>query len=325
MTARLGCICCIALGWIVAAVTVSINWRYGVRMADNDVWEQGAILLALSLGPAAAASVAGAWWNGGNRRSAALMCVLGLVLISFSAWNTSGFMTDQTQGKIRRTERQATAAKDIAEIQNTLTMQERKEMRDNLWRTYTTAKTEKAKSDAMADIQALTGKPVELKAAGIEVATNSERALLLAKWLGWDKETAQGITPSIGPILAAIVEIFFPLLGFAQWPKNEARDWWKDRPPRPLGRSEIPAIERKFTKDEARSDVLRMISAGASFNSNLEAADRWCVSASQASKWLSSFRREGIEFKRVQRGKTKAVVPRVATNGSGNVVAMKPA
>ncbi len=323
MLARFGCICCILLGWGVAAVMVSINFRYGLRMSEADVWEQGAFLLMLSLGPVTAASVSGSWWNRGMRRASALMFFLGLVLLSYSVWNTSGFMTDQTLGKIKSSERAQTAAKDIAELQNTNTLQERKEMRENLWRTYLAAKTEKAKEEALANIKAVTEKPVELRAAGIEVSAVSERTALLAKWFGWDRETAQGITPAIGPILAAIVEIFFPLMGFAQWPKSDAKDWWKERPPKRRSTGEVPSIERKFTKDEARQDVVRMLAVSASFHSNLEAAERWGVSPSLASRWLSSFRSEGLEFKRVQRGKTKAVVPRVTNGAGGNVVAIK--
>ncbi len=299
----------IAIGYAVAAISVVINARYGLRMTiDEDGWIQGALMCALGVGPAALASYSGANWRPGSRGRSAFAYAIGICLVCISVWNAWDFMSGQMLGKAQIAERRLAVDKDIAEITNTETIRSRRDAEEEMWRTYKVTKDPVERKRLEVRIEEMRKEPLALTAPlAVGDATNA-RSNWLSKRMGWDRDAIQGVTPVAVPVLMAIVEITFPWLGFMG----------RLAPPERGGKtSKSPLNPRQFSKDEARNDVKARLASGKGFLSNKEAAEAWGQSPQLAHKWLKSFRAEGI-VRRQQRGRTKAVLP-PHINGNGRV------
>jgi hypothetical protein len=302
--------CLIAIGYAVAAISVVINLRYGLRMTiDEDGWIQGALMCALGISPAALASYSGATWQPQTRGRSAFAYFIGIGLVCVSVWNAWDFVGGQMLGKAQIAERKQAVDKDIAEITNTEILRSRRDAEEEMWRTYKVTKDPVERKRLEVRIEEMRKEPISLTAPlAVGDATNA-RSNWLSKRLGWDRDAIQGVTPIVVPLFMAIIEITFPWLGFMG----------RRVPPERGGKpSKSPANPRQFNKEEARNHLKALVAVGKGFGSNKEAAEAWGIDQQLAHKWLKSFRSEGI-IRRAQRGRTKAVLP-PHINGNGRAL-----
>ena len=307
-----------AMGFGMAGVSVAINARYGQRMSVDDDGRllNAALLIFISLGPSALSFYGAKLSARGQRRKARVSFALALVLISYSVWNANDFLTDQMLGKVRVVERKLESNKDISEQSNAEIIRSRRRTEDELWKQLKAEKNPAEKQRIEEKIEQLASKPVALSAAPVDSSAIDNRSSWLSRKTGIDRDLLQAIAPTGGAILMAAVELFFPWLGAGKAPApapNEGGLWgrWRRRHD-----GKLSANSRQFTKAEARDYVIAMVARGEGFQSNKEAAEVWGVSEPLASKWLASFRSEGI-LRREQRGRTKAVVAPRHANGNG--------
>jgi len=142
-------------------------------------------------------------------------------LIALSGRQSFSFMSDQTLGKVKLTEMKAKSAKDIAELENQTAIQERKELREMAMRTYLQAKSKEGKEQSLADIERITGKPLALVAPSVEIAVADARAAMAQKVLGWDKDSVHGLSVALVVLMAALLEVGGPWVGFTLWPARQ--------------------------------------------------------------------------------------------------------
>jgi hypothetical protein len=132
------------------------------------------------------------------------------------------------------------------------------------------------------------------------------RASWLSKRLGWDRETVEGITPTVLPILVQIVEVSFSLMGFASWPpKSSAEANGKQQRLRATVR-QLSKTEAEEARKNAQADLEQLVAQNAE-PCVTECAARWAVDKGTASKWITEFVRDA-PMRKVQRGKRKVVV-----------------
>jgi hypothetical protein len=245
------------------------------------------------------------------------------VVVAFCMWitvsNGQEFLTQQTIAPIEAARAKQAEAKDIADIQNNITLQERKEKLDNLWRTYTTAKDDKTKREVMSQIKEASKDPVALQQAErVAVASGG----FIARWLGLHPEWQQEVKAALVPVVIAIGKALAITLGFAFYPTR--------------GQLPIPSGSRqskvylgsnigKFSPAEARADIVKLVVTGALDDAEVTAADfsrRWGVSKPTAGDWIGKFNREKIvTLVRGRKGNQLLVKPApkpsVHVNGNG--------
>ena len=289
------CVGLIGIAWAVAVINVVVNIRNGSRLSvdDSGMILNGAVVGALSFGPALLASTSGYLWSGRRWGWAILAGVLAVPLVAFNLWNSSEFVGDQMLGRIKQHEDRVTAGKDIAEIQNQETLRSKREAEERLWRTYLTAKDPKEQARIKTELAEIRGSPLALTAPSFDSASAiGARSSWVAKRMGWDKDTVEGITPLMVPILMQIVELFFSLLGFGLWPQQKQ--------PR------FPETFLKLSRAEAKSHLLEMQQQGKHFGVR-EFAEMWGVPAGTASRWMTEFSREGLT-RQIRSGHRKVAV-----------------
>ncbi len=297
------CVGLIAVAWAVAVINVVVNVRNGSRLSvdDSGMWLNGAVVGALSLGPALLASTSGYLWSGKRWGWATFAGLLAIPLVAFNLWNSSEFVGDQMLGRIKQHEDRVTAGKDIAEIQNQEALRSKREAEERLWRTYLTTKDPKEQARIKSELAEIRGVPLALTAPSFDSASAiGARSSWVAKRMGWDREIVEGITPLMVPILMQVVELFFSLLGFGLWP----------HPKQP----EFPETFLKLTRAEAKTHLLEMQQQGKHLGVT-EFARIWGVPGGTASRWVTEFAREGLT-RQVQRGRRKvSVAPPHLVNG----------
>ena len=132
------------------------------------------------------------------------------------------------------------------------------------------------------------------------------RASWLSKRLGWDKETIEGITPTVLPILVQIVEVFFSLMGFASWPTKSPADANENQQRLPATIRQLSRTEAEKARKTAQADLEQLVAQNAE-PCVTECAARWGVDKGTASKWISDFVRNA-PMRKIQRGKRKVIV-----------------
>lgn len=247
--------------------------------------------------------------------------------MAYTASNSMDFVANQTVARTQAHMARQADIKDITRLQNETALKERTAATENLWRTYNAARTTSEKGQALLKIEEITSKPLDLQQTEVQVVQSGSGGIL-NRWLDWRPGAVQETKAVAFPILVSIGKALAITLGFAFWPPSTAAaERWKSQRPKVGKFPDGLETERKFTKLQAREDILKAGKAGAQIESNRELSDRWGVTESCASKWLSDFRREGL-IKRERHGKFMAVkvtapdlngsLP-VAINGNGRV------
>jgi hypothetical protein len=314
---RWACVVMVGLAWTLTVIGVAINIRNGQRLSlDVYGWFlQGFVVGALSIAPVAVMSWAGYQWAG--RRFAA--CIFGFIvalpLIFFNWWSSNEFMGDQMLGHYRAQEDRLKADEGLADLENNEVLRSRREAEKRLWDAWNDTKSVSEKARIKKELDELRGETPALRAATPERNVGA-RSSWLSKRLGWDRETIEGVTPTMAPILMQIVEVFFSLMGFASWPRGAVA-----APPPPTGnqketkRETTPPFTRAYEKPEALKDALQLISGGSSLENQKALAKRWGRSKGTVSKWLKEFERRDL-IVRTRTGYSKVLGPAKA-NGNG--------
>jgi len=237
--------------------------------------------------------------------------------MTYTATNSMDFLANQTVARTQAHIAKQTQAKDIAEIKNKMAIDERKELRDGLWRTYATAKTSAERDKALAQIKESSSETVSINGTDTEVIPIGVGATASKYW-GWRPEAIQEAKAIAYPILVMIGKMLGITLGFAFYPSTAAAAWKSSTPTR-LSSDDFQETTWKVSKDEAREDILSMIRAGASIQSGRELSKRWRVREGTVSKWLADFRKEGL-IKREANGNSRAVIPAPHINGNGRAL-----
>lgn len=298
---KLACGAVVAIGYAAAFISVTINARYGQRMSvDIDgYWLQAALLLVLSLGPAILTSYSGFAWRAGTWLKASGAFLFAAALMVFSAWNVNDFVASQMLGKLKNAEYRQQARKDLAEIKNNLTVEERKALHESLLNKYRTGRTKEERDDAMAKIEALGNRPVALEISDAIVVTDA-RSDTLKKLFGTDRDTVQSIAPLGAALLMVLVELLCPFLGFSGWPTSVSSE--EQEPPKNPRFGSL----RPKPPLAAFEDLKKLMESGAEIPNQKWLADRWNCSESVVCDRLNKW---GIERKPNGRGKANKILP----------------
>lgn len=184
------------------------------------------------------------WWTQAGQMSLPTLFVIGFslaggVAIRYRSWVIAGlvyaiaaaflfatsignidFIVTQTTQKQEIAKVKATEAKDIAEIQNNDALAARKEMRENLWRTYYAHRKQEDKDRTLAEIKKIDEKPVALQRAE-EVAVGAGGGKLLERWTGVKAETWIEIRTLIVPLGLMVAEVLALSLAIGARPRKE--------------------------------------------------------------------------------------------------------
>jgi hypothetical protein len=301
---------CFALGvaaCVAALVHGYMSVRYAQRMTVDDEgwWVQGGAVVALSIIGGLFAFGAGLL---AERRTflgwvgAIVMMAIAVCFVGYTVSNSTGYAGWQVYSKTKPAEARRRNAEDTAAIQNKLTLDERKELRTELFRTYTTA-AKKDKDDVLSRIEALSQKPVTLQVAeSSDVIVVDPRAEVAKNLLGVDTDKAQALSIAALPILLVVGELLGPFLSALLWPHS----------PQETNRR-LSATLRQLSFAQAKTDVLSDCARGREICTT-EYAQRWGVDKGQASKWLATIQSQG-DIKRVRRGRRIVAVSPMRANG----------
>lgn len=302
------CALAVFLGAAGLIIQAAVDVYQSVNPAmDWQTWGMQAWQASLPTGFALAfAAFAGALFFAGRWVVAfGLYAIVG-GFMAITGTNSMDFVTNHTVLKTRAHLTRQADVKAIAEKQNDTALKERKEATDNLWRTYNTAKSGAEKDRVLLKIEEITSKPLALQQTEVEVVAVGSGGIL-SKYLGWSPESVQEARAVAFPLLVMVGKVLAITLGVGFWPPSTAAaERWRSQHPK-VGKFP-PGLEteRKFTKAEAREDIIKAGKAGAYIGSNQELSDRWHVTESCTSKWLADFRKEGL-IKRERHGKFMAV------------------
>jgi len=305
---KLLCTAMLAAGLVAALMHGFMSLRFAQRMTIDDEgwWTQGGAVVTLSILGWLSALCSGLlakrrtfWgWVG-----AALLMAAAIGFTGYTVSNSTGYAGFQVYSKTRPVEARRKAAEDVASIQNQIAVEERKELRTAMFRTYLTAKSAADKEKALGQIEGMAQRPVTLAVPDApEIAVVDPRAEVAKNLLGMSMEKAQALSIAALPILLVVGEIMGPFLAAFLWPHAapENPQWLK-------------ATLRQLSAREAKSDVLAMIADGRELCVT-EFGERWGVNKGQASKWLDDFQRQGA-IKKVRRGARLVAVAPARPNG----------
>lgn len=291
-------VCAGAIGLGAAALVIQavIDMYQGTRDIPvwSTEWAAQAWQMCLITGFIMAfATIGGCLLNARAWLRATMLYVLVVGYMMITITNSVDFMADNTLATNEAARSKVTQAKDIATIKNELALQERKDMLENQWRTYYSAKTPNEKERALAQIQAVTKEGPTLITADV-LPVKAGGGGIWNRWFGWRQEAAQEAKAVAVPILIMIGKSLAITLGFALWPQagqlpEPARD----------GQTKVKfgVNVAKFSKLAARSDIAMLAETGALNKMDVTGAalaERWRVSEATSSNWLRDFRKEGL-------------------------------
>jgi hypothetical protein len=304
---RLLCLGMLIAGLVAAVVHGWMSVRYAQRLTVDAEgwWVQGGGTIALSIlgwlfaggaGLLADKRTVSGWIGTG------LMMVIAVGFVGYTVSNSTGYAGFQVYSKTRPAEARRKAAEDVAAITNKIVVDERKELRTELFRTYAVVKTAE-KEKVLGQIEALSQKPVVLQIPDApETAVIDPRAEVARSLLGVDMEKAQALSIAALPILLVIGEILGPFLSALLWPHAALEN-----------RPRLNATLQQLSVSQAKSDVLAMTANGTELCVT-EYGERWGVNKGVASRWLDDFQRQGV-IKKVRRGARLVAVAPARANG----------
>jgi hypothetical protein len=306
---RMRVFCCvlgIAAG-IAALVHGYMSVRYAQRLTVDDEgwWVQGGAVVALSI-------IGGIFSFGAGllaeRRTllgwvgAVAMMAIAVCFVGYTVSNSTGYAGWQVYSKTKPAEARRKQAEDVAAIQNKFATDGRKELRTELFRTYTTA-PKKDRDDVQARIEALNEKPLTLQVPDApDAAVIDPRAEVAKNLLGVDTDKAQALSIAALPILLVVGELLGPFLSALLWPHSDTQN-----DPR------LNATLLQLSATKAKSDVLGDIARGREFCIT-EYAQKWGVDKGQVSRWFSDWDQAG-DIRKAKRGKRIVAVAPTRANG----------
>jgi hypothetical protein len=288
MLKLLTCLVLVGISWAMVVCNIIISIRNGQRLSmDDHGWlMNGVIVGTLSLAPTAAVAFAGYHWARGRRALAFLAILAAAPLVAFNLWSASEYVGDQMLGRQQLQEQRFTSDQQLAEMSNAEVMRSKREAEATLWKGWAAARDPAERVRIEKQLKELRSETPALRAA-MGAGTVGARASWLSRHSGWDKETIEGVTPMAIPVLMQMVELVFSFLGFSAWPRKQ-----------PTGLPvEFNRIQREFSMDDARRDIVQLIASGELDGMRLSKADfaeRWRVPKSTAWSWLQRFEKDGL-------------------------------
>jgi len=187
---------------------------------------------------------------------ATLVYVIAAAFLLATSIGNIDFIVTQTTQKQEIAKAKAVEAKDIASIQNEEALSARKEMRENLWRTYYAQRRQEDKDRTLAEIKKIDEKPVSLQRAE-EVAVGTGGGKLLERWTGIKADTWIEIRTLIVPIGLMVAEVLALSLAIGAWPRDEVGA--KHQPENSPDSTENDAIwtlsSKQMSKQESLADL----------------------------------------------------------------------
>jgi len=268
--AHILCSLMILAGIVAYGVTTGVDilsaWKQSVddagRITNAVQWG------LIAFGVFAASSFAGLRFRAGHWIVGSVCFALAVGFTCYSMSNSIGFMYAQTVGKMRLVAAKNAQAKDIAELQNKATLEERKADREWRQRTYENTKStlEKRRLE-----KGMTGQTIApLVEARIEDVMPDGKAAFFARWLKIDPETFRMGDSTVVVLLVALIKLCFPTLGFAYWPRGSREgDEEEAKPDKPSSPpEELPQPMRPVDQNQAASLVRSWLASG-----DVESAD----------------------------------------------------
>jgi hypothetical protein len=208
--------------------------------------------------------------------------------------NGADFIANSTLVATAEEAERAKQAKDIAEIQNKELADQRKELTENAWRTYYSARTSAERERILGQIQAMAQKPPTVVAPEVHIVRSGSGGIW-NKWMGWRAEAIQEAKAVIVPVLIMFFKTVGLTIGCAYWPMPGPL-------PEPAPRAKESGfsrstVSRQFSVDEARSDVLKLTETGVLDDAEVTAEDfaaRWGIGRTTARERLRQFANEGL-------------------------------
>jgi len=316
------CVLAIALGSVALAVQCAVDIYQGLSNSMDrgamaaQVWQ-----MSLPTGfTLVFAAMAGCLWRaGGWKKVGAGIGLFGLVVgyMTYTALNSMDFLADQTVARTQAHIAKQVQAKDIAEIKNKITLDERKERTENLWRTYMTAKGAE-KDKLLAEIKSASQEAISIESPDLDVAPVGVGGTA-HRYFGWRPEAIQEAKAVAYPILVMIGKMLGITLGFAFYP-SPSPDRWKATPPTRLASPAFQESTGKVSYQMACEDMLSMLANGGRADSQRELANRWGVNEAKVSKWLPRMKRDGIPIKVEMNGNRRTIVAAPHINGNGRAL-----
>jgi hypothetical protein len=302
-----GCVAMIGIAWALATICVFINIRNGVRLTTDSYGSvlNGALVAGVSVAPIAATSFTGYHFRGGRWGKAITCLLVSAPLIIFNAWSSTEFVGDQMLGQIKAQEENLTTKKQLSESINAEKLRSKREAEERFLEAWVRTKDPAEKARIEKQLEKLRAEMPELTAPMADPKAGA-RALWLSKRLGWDRETIEGITPTVLPILVQIVEVFFSLMGFASWPARSPAETSGNQQRLPATVRQLSRTEAEEARKTAQADLEQLVAQNAE-PCVTDCAARWGVDKGTASKWISDFVRNA-PMRKIQRGKRKVVV-----------------
>jgi hypothetical protein len=215
---------CVGFAFLAIATLGSRAWMdvqqgtNGMERWSEDWLLQAGVMLLPSLYVVLLSLGGGMAVKMGHKFMALILYVGVGTFLFFTSTNNLDFLVNKTINKTEVEKAKVVAAQDIAAIQNQQVLDDRKEAKENLWRTYTTAKKPEDKAKALAEIEKFTEKPVPLKPLDVG-ANNKGAGDVLERWTGIKARTwAEAKTLAL-PIGFMVFEIVLLSLAISGWPR----------------------------------------------------------------------------------------------------------
>jgi hypothetical protein len=202
-----GCVAMIGIAWALATICVFINIRNGVRLTADNYGSvlNGALVAGVSVAPIAATSFTGYHFRGGRWGKAITCLLVAVPLIIFNAWSSTEFVGDQMLGQIQAQEESHTSNQRLNETLNDEKLRSKRETEQKFLEAWVKTK-DPVEERIEKQLDKLRSQMLELTAP-VPPPKVGARASWLSKRMGWDKETIEGITPTVLPILVQLVEV----------------------------------------------------------------------------------------------------------------------
>jgi hypothetical protein len=279
-----GCVAMIGIAWALATICVFINIRNGVRLTSDNFGSvlNGALVTGVSVAPIAATSFTGYHFRGGRWGKAITCLLVAVPLIIFNAWSSTEFVGDQMLGQIKAQEDNLATKKQLSDSINAEKLRSKREAEERFLEAWVRTKDPAEKARIERQLEKLRSETPERTAPMADPKAGA-RASWLSKRLGWDKETIEGITPTVLPILVQIVEVFFSLMGFASWPAKAPAEANGNQQRLPATVRQLSRTEAEEARKTAQADLAQLVAQNAE-PCVTDCAARWGVDKGTASK-----------------------------------------
>lgn len=222
------------------------------------------------------------------------------VVMAITTLNGIDFFSNATVAKTVAAQKRSTVAKDVADIQTDNAKTERREMLDNLWRTYTVTKKPEEKEKILGQIKTVTDSPMAIPSPPVVEEVRTGGGLILNRRFGVSQEILQEIKSVLFPVITLIGKSLAITLGFALWPRIQLYEDRKPQKPRFFGlgaASNDQNVNQNVSaksKEDALADLKGYFPTRAEDLTIAVLRRRWGVSKQSVYVWLKEWARQDL-------------------------------